>query len=73
MPALLVPPARLSAEAGMPVLGVCLGHQAIAHAYGATIVGAAELMHGKTSAVDHDGRGVFAGIPSPLTVPGTTR
>lgn len=52
---------------GTPVLGVCLGQQAIGHAHGAAIVGAAELMHGKTSAIDHDGRGVFAGLPSPLT------
>jgi anthranilate synthase/aminodeoxychorismate synthase-like glutamine amidotransferase len=50
-----------------PVLGVCLGQQAIGHAHGAVIVGAAELMHGKTSPIDHDGRGIFAGLPSPLT------
>jgi anthranilate synthase/aminodeoxychorismate synthase-like glutamine amidotransferase len=55
------------AQRGTPVLGVCLGHQAIGQVYGATIVGAAELMHGKTSPVDHDGRGVFAGLPTPLT------
>ena len=55
------------AERGTPVLGVCLGHQAIGLVYGATIVGATELMHGKTSPVEHDGRGVFAGLPSPLT------
>ena len=55
------------AERGTPVLGVCLGHQAIGHVYGATIVGATELMHGKTSPIDHDGAGVFAGLPSPLT------
>jgi anthranilate synthase/aminodeoxychorismate synthase-like glutamine amidotransferase len=53
--------------AGTPVLGVCLGQQAIGHAHGATIVGARQLMHGKTSSIDHDGRGVFAGLPSPLT------
>ena len=58
---------RAFADRGVPVLGVCLGHQAIAHAYGAAIVGAAELMHGKTSTIDHDGRGVFTGLPSPLT------
>ncbi len=52
---------------GTPVLGVCLGQQAIGHAHGAAIVGADELMHGKTSPIDHDGRGVFAGLPSPLT------
>jgi anthranilate synthase component II len=55
------------AARGIPVLGVCLGHQAIGHAYGATVVGAARLMHGKTSEITHDGLGVFAGLPSPLT------
>jgi anthranilate synthase/aminodeoxychorismate synthase-like glutamine amidotransferase len=50
----------------VPVLGVCLGHQAIGHVYGAAIVRAPELMHGKTSLVEHDGIGVFAGVPSPL-------
>ena len=55
------------AERGVPVLGVCLGHQAIGHVYGATVVGAATLMHGKTSEITHDGSGVFAGLPSPLT------
>ena len=51
----------------VPVLGVCLGHQAIGQVYGATVVGAATLMHGKTSEISHDGKGVFAGLPSPLT------
>jgi anthranilate synthase/aminodeoxychorismate synthase-like glutamine amidotransferase len=55
------------AEAGTPVFGVCLGHQAIGHVFGASVVGAPELMHGKTSAIDHEGAGVFAGLPSPLT------
>lgn len=55
------------AAIGTPVLGVCLGHQAIGQVYGADVVGAAELMHGKTSPVLHDGAGVFAGLPSPLT------
>lgn len=55
------------AAAGTPLLGVCLGHQAIGHVYGADVVGAPELMHGKTSPIDHDGTGVFAGLPSPLT------
>ena len=55
------------AARGTPVLGVCLGHQAIGHVYGADVVGAPELMHGKTSEVLHDGAGVFAGLASPLT------
>ena len=46
---------------------MCLGNQAIGHVYGADVVGAPELMHGKTSVVEHDGNGVFAGLPSPLT------
>lgn len=53
-------------ERGVPVLGVCLGHQAIGHVFGATIERAPELMHGKTSPVLHEGAGVFAGLPSPL-------
>ena len=55
-------------ERGVPVLGVCLGHQAIGHVFGAEVVGASELTHGKTSEIAHDGRGVFTGLPSPLTV-----
>jgi len=53
-------------HATLPILGVCLGHQAIARAFGAEVVGAGRLMHGKTSAVFHDGKGVFAGLPSPF-------
>ncbi|WP_413731847.1 aminodeoxychorismate synthase component II [Sodalis sp. RH20] len=52
----------------IPILGVCLGHQAIAQAFGARIVRANQVMHGKTSAITHDGRGVFAGLALPLTV-----
>jgi len=55
------------AAIGTPVFGVCLGHQAIGHVYGAEVVGAPELMHGKTSEIIHDGSGIFAGLPSPLT------
>jgi len=55
------------AAAGIPVFGVCLGHQAIGHVYGAEVVSAPALMHGKTSLVEHDDSGVFAGLPSPLT------
>jgi anthranilate synthase/aminodeoxychorismate synthase-like glutamine amidotransferase len=55
------------AAAGIPVLGVCLGHQAIGHVYGAQVVRAPQLMHGKTSPIEHGGTGVFAGLPSPLT------
>ncbi|MGC8463275.1 MAG: anthranilate synthase component II [Acidimicrobiales bacterium] len=51
----------------VPILGVCLGHQAIGQAFGASIVRAPVLMHGKTSEVHHDGRGVFLGLPQPLT------
>ncbi|MCS2162060.1 aminodeoxychorismate synthase component 2 [Scandinavium sp. H11S7] len=51
-----------------PILGVCLGHQAIAQVFGATIVRAAKVMHGKTSPVTHTGTGVFAGLNNPLTV-----
>ena len=52
----------------IPILGVCLGHQAIGAAFGGDVVRARTIMHGKTSAVTHDGRGVFSGIPSPYTV-----
>ena len=55
------------AAADTPVFGVCLGHQAIGHVFGASVVGAPELMHGKTSPINHEGVGVFAGLPSPLT------
>ncbi len=51
----------------IPIFGVCLGHQAIAEVYGATVSRAPELLHGKSSRVEHDGRGVFAGLPNPMT------
>ena len=49
-----------------PILGVCLGHQAIGQVYGGDIVRAATVMHGKTSLIHHDGQGVFAGLPDPF-------
>ncbi len=55
------------AERGIPVLGVCLGLQAIGHVYGGTIIHAPSLMHGKTSPIEHAGVGVFRDLPSPLT------
>lgn len=59
----------IEAFAGVvPVFGVCLGHQAIGHVYGGTVVRAPQLMHGKTSLIEHDGDGVFAGLPSPMEV-----
>ena len=57
---------RLGAD--LPILGVCLGHQTIAEAYGARVVRAPEVVHGKPSLVHHDGRGVHAGLPDPLVV-----
>ncbi len=56
------------ADPGPPLLGVCLGHQCLAAALGATVRRAAEPMHGRTSLVSHDGRGLFAGIASPFAV-----
>ena len=52
----------------IPTLGVCLGHQAIGEAYGGKVVRAKKLMHGKTSRITHDGRGLFKGVPDPLEV-----
>ncbi len=55
-----------AAAAQLPLLGVCLGHQSLGQAFGGTVVRAAQVMHGKTSAISHDGTGVFAGLPSPF-------
>ena len=54
--------------ATIPTLGVCLGHQAIGEAYGGRVIRARRVMHGKCSNVEHDGQGIFAGLPSPLPV-----
>jgi anthranilate synthase component 2 len=51
----------------VPILGVCLGHQAIGAAFGGRVIRAPKLMHGKTSQVDHDGRTIFAGLTTPMT------
>jgi anthranilate synthase component 2 len=57
---------RACAERRVPLLGVCLGHQAIGAAFGGRIVRARSIMHGKVSSIEHDGRGLFAGIESPF-------
>ena len=57
---------KACAERGVPLLGVCLGHQSIGYAFGANIVRARSIMHGKLSDVEHDGQGVFRGIDSPF-------
>ena len=61
-----VPLVRAAAAAGVPLLGVCLGHQSIGEAFGGQVVRADRLMHGKTTMVAHTGHPVFAGIPSPF-------
>jgi anthranilate synthase/aminodeoxychorismate synthase-like glutamine amidotransferase len=63
---ILVPLIRYMAGK-VPIFGVCLGHQAIGEAFGGEVVRAKHLMHGKTSKVNHDGKGVFSGLPRPLT------
>jgi anthranilate synthase component 2 len=55
------------APADLPIFGVCLGHQAIGQAYGGAVIHAKALMHGKTSQIHHDGKGVFAGLKDPFT------
>lgn len=62
-----IPLVAACAETGTPLLGVCLGHQAIGVAYGATVDRAPELLHGKTSSVHHDNTGVLCGLPEPFT------
>ena len=58
---------RTFGERGVPVLGVCLGHQCIGQLYGGDVVRAPRVMHGKTSTISHDGAGVFVGLPNPIT------
>jgi para-aminobenzoate synthetase component 2 len=58
---------RACADRSQPMLGVCLGHQALGVAFGAVVGRAPELLHGKTSVVEHDGAGVLAGLPQPFT------
>jgi anthranilate synthase component II len=60
-------PLLRAAPEDLPILGVCLGHQAIGEAYGGEVVRAGQLMHGKTSPIRHDGTGVFANLPDPFT------
>lgn len=57
---------RTAADAGVPMLGVCLGHQAIGQAFGGKVVHARSVMHGKISEITHDGKGVFTGLPNPF-------
>ena len=62
-----IPIVRAALASGLPLFGVCLGHQAIAEAFGATVTNADELMHGKTSVITHDGSDFYAGVPQPFT------
>lgn len=62
-----IPVVRAVAASGTPLLGVCLGHQAIAEAMGAVVTHAEELMHGKTSLIEHDGSAFYDGVPQPFT------
>jgi para-aminobenzoate synthetase component 2 len=64
---LSIPTVKLSLVTGKPIFGVCLGHQAIAEAMGATVTNAEELMHGKTSEVFHDGSLIYTNVPEPFT------
>ncbi len=62
-----IPAVRAALEGGKPLLGVCLGHQAIAESFGAVVTNAEELMHGKTSSIEHDGSAFYEGVPQPFT------
>ena len=62
-----IPVVEAALESGQPILGVCLGHQAIAEAFGAVVTNAEELMHGKTSSITHDASAFYDGVPQPFT------
>ena len=62
-----IPVVEAALRSGQPLLGVCLGHQAIAEAFGATVTNAEELMHGKTSRITHDDSAFYEGVPQPFT------
>ena len=62
-----LPLVQAAAEAGVPLLGVCLGHQAIGQAFGGKVVRHSEIVHGKAGVMHHEGESVFAGLPSPLS------
>ncbi|MCU1425477.1 MAG: Anthranilate synthase component [Microbacteriaceae bacterium] len=62
-----IPVVNAAVASGQPLFGVCLGHQAIAEALGATVTHADELMHGKTSLIEHDASDLYAGVPQPFT------
>ena len=62
-----IPVVEAALSAGQPLLGVCLGHQAIAEAFGAVVTNAEELMHGKTSSITHDDSDFYSGVPQPFT------
>lgn len=62
-----IPVVRAALASGTPLLGVCLGHQAIAEALGGVVTHAEELMHGKTSQIEHDNSALYAGVPQPFT------
>ncbi len=62
-----IPAVGAALERGKPLLGVCLGHQAIAESFGAVVTNAEELMHGKTSSIEHDGSAFYEGVPQPFT------
>ncbi|MBP9182383.1 MAG: aminodeoxychorismate/anthranilate synthase component II [Fuscovulum sp.] len=61
-----IPLTRAAAEAGVPLLGVCLGHQTIGEAFGGKVVRAGEIVHGKMGTMHHEGQGMFRGLPSPF-------